>query len=79
MVRKGLLWLLLATAAEVPPAVSAIVPLVSLSSTHFLLLLQVFILFNLNGEIHFIAGLATENNKLDLVGTTRCFQSRMFS
>ena len=73
-----MLWLLLATVAEIPPAVSPIVPLVLLLSTHFLFLLQVFVILNLNGEIYFIAGLATENNELHLVGKTRSLQSCMF-
>ena len=37
-----------------------------------------FLSLNLNGKIHVIASLATENNQLDPVGKIRSFQSRMF-
>ena len=35
-------------------------------------------MLNINGKIHVIPGLATENNQLDPVGKIRSFQSRMF-
>lgn len=48
-VHKSIAWLLLATVAEVPPAVSLNIFLTLLIVTHFHFMPQVFIVLNLNG------------------------------
>ena len=54
-VRKGVMWLLLATLAEVPPTVSPACFLAHPLFVHHLRTFQVLIILNLNGIFYFIS------------------------
>ena len=75
-VRKGVLWLLLATVAEVPPAVcsSLAFPLAHLLFAHRHVTSQVFIVLNLNGTV--FSSTSTKDSGLNPMF---CFKSQSHS
>jgi len=54
-IRKGVIWLLMATAAEVPPTVGPIYFIAHLLCVHCSVMLQVFLILNLNGTVVFFS------------------------
>jgi hypothetical protein len=59
-IRKGIIWLLVATIAEVPPAVSGWT-YVPLFSAYRDIMSQLFLCLNLNGISTFLSILSTKN------------------